>query len=156
MLLRIVDGDPHVAAELRSWAREVHPVSTTRRTAGELRVRAREIAEARERADAKRREAERRRQAEEAERTRRTRINAPRQRGADAWREINQEIERRNASGYDRAAGLLFDLQVLAREAGEQDEFNRRLASIRTTHERKPKFIERLSRIGRGNDAETA
>ncbi|CAN7232205.1 hypothetical protein LJR009_000797 [Bosea sp. LjRoot9] len=156
LLLRIVDGDPHVAAELRSRAREVHSASTTCRTAGELRIRARELAEVRERADAKRREAERRRQAEEAEKTRRTRLNALRQRGADVWREIDQEIERRNASGYDRAAGLLFDLQALATEAGRQDEFNRRLASIRTTHERKPKFIERLSRIGRGNDAKVA
>jgi hypothetical protein len=156
LLLRIVDGDPHVAAELKSKAREVQSAPTTRRTVGELRIRAREIAEARERADAERREAERRRQAEEAERTRRTRLNALRQRGDDVWREIDQEVERRNASGYDRAAGLLFDLQALAAEVGKRDEFNRRLASIRTAHERKSKFIERLSRIGRDNDAEAA
>jgi hypothetical protein len=156
LLLRIVDGDPHVAAELKNKAREVYTASTTHRTAGELRIRAREIAEARERANAERRDAERRRQAEEAEKTRRTRLNVLRQRGADVWREIDQEIERRNASGYDRAAALLLDLQALAAEAGGEDEFNRRLASIRTAHARKPKFIERLSRIGRDNHAEVA
>ncbi|SFI13774.1 hypothetical protein SAMN05216304_1011047 [Bosea sp. OK403] len=156
LLLRIVDGDPHVAAELKNKAREADPASTIHRSAGELRIRAREIAEARERADAERREAERRRQAEEAERTRRTRLNALGQRGADVWREIDKEIERRNASGYDRAAALLSDLQVLATEAGGRDEFNRRLASLRTAHQRKPKFIERMSRIGRDNDAEMA
>lgn len=156
LLLRITHGDPLASAEFRSRAREVCPAPTARRTAGELRIRAREIAGLREREDAERRDAELRRQAEEAERTRRTRLDALKRRGADVWREIDQEIERRNASGYDRATALLFDLQALAVEAGRQDEFNRRLASIRTAHERKPKFIERLSRIGRDNDEEVA
>jgi hypothetical protein len=144
-----VDPDVLLAAAERG---ETCPASTKRRTAGELRIRAREIAEARERAAAERREVERRRQAEEAERARRARLSALRQRGADVWREIDEEIERRNASGYDRAASLLFDLQALAVEEGRQDEFNRRLASVRAAHEKKTKFIERLSRIGHDND----
>lgn len=156
LLLRIIDGDSYVAAELRSRTRKKGPASMTRRTAGELRIRAGEIAEARERADAERREAARRRQAKEAERTRRTRLNALRQRGGDVWREIDEEIERRNASGYDRAASLLSDLQALAAEEGGLDEFNLRLASIRAAHERKTKFIERLSRIGHDNGGGTA
>jgi hypothetical protein len=156
LLLRIIDGDAHVAAEFKSRARAKRPVSTLRRTAGELRIRAREIAEARERADAERREAERRRKAEETERARRARLNALRQRGADVWREIDEEIERRNASGYDRAASLLFDLQALATEEGRQGEFDRRLASIRAEHDKKAKFLERLTRIGRDNDEGTA
>lgn len=156
LLLRLVEGDPHVAAELRSRARENCQASTTRRTAGELRIRAQEIAAARERTEAERREAERRRQAAEAESARRARLIALRRRGASVWCEVEDEIERRNASGYDRAASLLFDLQALAAEDGGQDEFNRRLASIRAAHERKAKFIERLNRIGRGNDEGTA
>lgn len=156
LLLRIVDGDAHVAAELRSRAREKCPASTTRRTAGELRIRAREIAEARERAAAETREAERRRQAEEAERTRRARLTALKRRGPGVWREIEDEIERRNARGYDRAASLLFDLHALAVEEGSQGEFNRRLASIRTRHEKKGKFIERLTRIERNDDERRA
>jgi hypothetical protein len=149
LLLRIVDGDPHVAAELRRRAREKCPASTTRRTASDLRIRAREIAEARERADAEHREAERRRQAEEADKARRARLTALRQRGPSVWREIEDEIERRNASGYDQAASLLFDLHALAAQEGNQDDFNRRLASIRARHEKKGKFIERLTRIER-------
>ncbi|HEX7758609.1 MAG TPA: hypothetical protein VF459_03855 [Caulobacteraceae bacterium] len=152
LLLRVVDGDAHVAAELRSRAREMRATSSTRRSTGELRIRAREIAEARERADAVRREAEQRRQAKEVEKARRARLNALRQRGADVWQEINDEIERRNASGYDRAASLLFDLQALTAEDGRREEFNRRLALIRAAHEKKVKFIERLSRIGHDND----
>ena len=115
---------------------------------GALRTRAQEIAEARERADAERREAERRRQAEEAEKARRARLTSLKQRGAGVWREIEEEIERRSASGYDKAAGLLFDLQALAAEEGSQSEFARRLTSIRTRHEKKGKFIERLNKFG--------
>jgi hypothetical protein len=148
LLLRVVDGDAHVAAEFRSRLRKKHPEFEARRTVGALRMRAREIAEARERASAKRREAERRRQAKEAEQARRARLKALKQRGAGVWREIEEEIERRNASGYDRAVNLLSDLQALAREEGSQADFSRRLASIRARHEKKGKFIERLTRLG--------
>lgn len=86
---------------------------------------------ARESVAAERREAERRRQAEEAEKARRARLKALRQRGEAAWREIEAEIERRNASGYDRAASLLSDLQALALEEGSQADFSHRLARIR-------------------------
>jgi hypothetical protein len=57
-------------------------------------------------------------------------------------------------SGYDRAAGLLCDLRALALEDGIEDDFSRRLASIRTRHERKIRFIERL--LARGSGDETA
>src|SRR3546814_15627832 len=70
------------------------------------------------------------------------------QRGAAVWREIEDEIERRNAAGYDRATSLLCDLQVLAMEEGSQSDFARRLASIRARHERKGKLIERLATLG--------
>ena len=73
---------------------------------------------------------------------------ALRQRGERVWREIEDEIGRRNASSYDRAAGLISDLQTLAVEEGSQDDFARRLASIRVRHERKGQFIERLIALG--------
>lgn len=146
LLLRVVEGDSHVAAELRRRIRDKRraPPSASRRTVGELRRRAQEIGEASERAKAECREAERRRQDEEAERARRARFKALKQRGEGVWREIEAEIERRNASGYDRAATLLSDLQALAVEEGNQADFRRRLSSIRARHEKKGKFIERL------------
>jgi hypothetical protein len=149
LLLRVVEGDAHVGAELRSGAREKCPVSTTRRTAGELRIRAGEIAGARDRAAAERRATERRRQAEQAARERRARLAALRQRGASIWREIEDEIERRNAQGYGRALGLLSDLYALAAEEGSRSDFDRRLAAIRVRHAKKGRFIERLTGIGR-------
>ncbi|UPJ48186.1 hypothetical protein IVB30_34720 [Bradyrhizobium sp. 200] len=153
LLLRVVDGDTHVAAELRNRVRKKHNLaSAAHRTAGMLRMRAKEIAEARERAEGERREAEQRRQAAEAEKARRARLKVLEQRGVSVWRDIEQEIERRNPTGYDNAISLLSDLQVLAAEEGNQDDFDRRLGSIRGRHEKKAKFIERLSKLGRDSD----
>ena len=147
-LLRVIEGDNHVAAELK---RRVHEKcrrpATTYRTAGALRQRAREIREAHERAETERQEAERRRHAGEAEKARRARLVALKQRGETIWREIEDEIGRRNASGYDRAASLLSDLQALAAEEGRQDDFARRLEAIRERHASKGRFIERLTKL---------
>lgn len=153
LLLRVVDGDTYVAAELRSRVRKMNPASAAHRTAGALRTRAQEIREARELAEAERHEAERRRQAAEAEKARRTRLKILKQRGASSvWREIEEGIERRNPTGYDSAISLLSDLQALAVEEGNQDDFDRRLSSVRARHEKKAKFIERLSKLGRDSD----
>ena len=156
LLSRVAEGDAHVAAELRSRFRKQRSAPAAQRTVGAMRGRAREIGKTRLRAQAERREAERRRQAEEAEKERRTRLKALKERGANVWREVEQEIERRNASGYDRAADLLSDLQALAIDEGSEDDFAHRLASIRARHEKKRKFIERLTRLGRDNDERTA
>ncbi len=148
LLLRIAEGEAHVAAELRRSVRKQGPgVSAPRRTAAALRGRAQEIAEARERGLAERLEAERRRQAKDAEKARRVRLDEIKRRGESVWREIEQEIERRNPSGYDRAASLLSDLQALAEEQKDQQDFDHRLALIRARHEKKGKFIERLIRL---------
>ena len=108
-----------VELSARSVKRSPSPQARRKPSAGRLRTlrgRVEEIREARRVATAKRVEAERRRQAEEAERARRARIKAVRQRGESVWGEIETEIERRNPSGYDRAAGLIFDLRALAEE----------------------------------------
>lgn len=155
LLLRVVDGDPYVSVELRGRLRDKGQAPATRRTAGTLRMRAQEIGEARERADAERREMERRRQAAEAEKARRVRLKALKQRGANVWREIEDGIERRNPAGYDQAMALLSDLQALAEEEGSQDDFSSRVRAIRARHEKKSKFIERLNKLGRGDGERT-
>lgn len=87
LLLSVVDGDARVAAKLKRRVRD--PLPAAHRTAGTLRMRAREIAEARERAEAERLEAERRREAAEAEKARRARLEILKQRGASSvWLEI--------------------------------------------------------------------
>ena len=67
-----------------------------------------------------------------------------RRRGEDAWREIEAEVGKRNASGYDRAATLIVDLRALAEEDEAMADFANRLNTLRKRHERKQRFIERL------------
>lgn len=145
LLLRVMEGDPNVGRELLQRVRAQRKGSERpRRTLGELRAQAQEIRARRERAEDERRRAEERRKAEEAARARRARFDQLKQKGEDVWREIESEIERRNAQGYDSAAAMLADLGLLSAEQGTAADFARRLTGIRERHERKGKFIERL------------
>ncbi|MDB5479552.1 MAG: hypothetical protein JWO83_605 [Caulobacteraceae bacterium] len=151
MLSRLFDGDPHVAIELRAKVREhlgrADAPPVVARKVGELRARARAIDLAREQAAAAKVAAERKRQAEEAEKARQARLVAVGRRGESVWREIETEIERRNASGYDKAVGLLADLRGVAEERGTLPDFEGRVRSIRERHARKERFIERLTKV---------
>lgn len=69
-------------------------------------------------------------------------------RGDDIWREVETEIERRNAAGYDIAARLLSDLKTIADENGTAPDFIRRLHAIQERHARKQQFLKRLIKIG--------
>lgn len=153
LLARLFDGEAHVAIELRSIIRqrlesEMEVPRRVARTVGELRARANVIRRARERAQAEKAEAERKRREEEAERSRRARLEAIGRRGESVWLEVQTEIERRNAAGYDKAANLLRDLRTISRENGTAEEFDRRLQQIRDRHARKERLIERLARLG--------
>jgi hypothetical protein len=151
LLTRLFDGDAHVAAELRAsvrQGREAGVSAAAPRTVGELRARADANRLAREHAEANKADEERRRQAEAAEKAHHARLEALRRRGESAWREVENEIERRNAASYDKAAALLSDLGGLAEKLGTSEEFRRRLHAIRNRHARKERFIERLTAIG--------
>ena len=150
LLQRLVDGDPHVTAEVRSKVREATAsvaggAQERRRTVADLRARAAALREERRIAAAERREAERRRQAEMEEKARRVRLSALVQRGARVWDEVDAEIEGRNAAGYERAVSLLRDLGVLAEENGSVKEFSDRVRALHVRHEKKRRFIERLA-----------
>jgi hypothetical protein len=153
MLSRLFDGDPHIAAELRAKVREQMATDAgappiVARTVGELRARAAAIGLAREQAAAEKLAAERKRQAEGAEKARQARLAAIARRGESVWREVEAEIERRNAPGYDKAAGLLLDLQAVAEDGGAMPDFKERVRAIRERHARKGQLIERLAKIG--------
>jgi len=153
ILARLYDGDTHVALELRAKVRDRMTVEAdappvVARTAGELRARARTVGRAREHAAAEKLAAERKRRLEEAEKARRVRLDAIARRGESVWREVEAEIERRNATGYDKAAGLLLDLRAVAEEGGAMPDFDKRLRAIRERHARKQQFVVRLAKIG--------
>ena len=155
LLLRLADGDPHVAAEVRNTIRvgrykaQSHS-GVKRRTVAEIRKRTLAVRQEREAAAARRREEERLRKAREAERLRRERLDFVRRRGAQVWDDVESDIERKNASSYDRAVSLLADLQALAEETGREAAFSRRVWSIRDRHRGKQAFLRRLRerRIG--------
>lgn len=148
LLVRLMEGDVHIGTELRRRARARNADGDRpRRTVGELRAKARELRDARARAEAERRRAEERRRAQKEEETRRARLDAVRRRGDSVWTEVETEIGRRNAPGYDRATVLLSDLKQLAAEEGAAADFSRRLAAIRERHARKGQFIKRLREL---------
>ena len=153
LLLRLFQGDQSAMAELRACvsqraqsAPRSQPVQM--RTVGELRARADTIRQARKMAQAEKAAAEKRIREAEAERSRRLRLNAIIRRGESVWREIETEIERRNAAGYDKAAGLLRDLKAISEEKGLSVDFIRRVEKMRDRHARKERFIERLAKLG--------
>lgn len=153
MLSRLFDGDPHVASELRAKVRgsmtrrNAGASPAAARTIGELRARAQAIGHTRQQAAADRVAAEQKRRAKEAETARQARLLAIARRGECVWREVDAEIERRNGAAYDKAVGLLLDLQAVAKEQGTVEDFLRRLRAIRERHARKERFIERLTAL---------
>ena len=154
LLQRLAEGVPHVAAEVRSRVREAASsangaMRADLRTVSDLRTRAAAIREERKAAEAERRHAERMRQEREMEEARRARLDALRRRGEDVWYEVESEVGKRNADGYDRAAALLFDLRTLAKQNGTMARFFDRLDAVRLRHERKKRFIERLAGLQR-------
>ena len=152
-LTRLFDGDAHVGNELRALVRHrlTPPTATPAvpvRTVCDLRARAKAIRQARERAMAEKAAAERKRREEETERSRRARLDAIVRRGESVWQEIETEIERRNATGYDRATSMLLDLRAISKEKGAPEDFLGRLKEIRNRHARKERLIERLAKLG--------
>ena len=151
LLARLFEGDPHVGAELRVEVRkrlEPRPEAPSgARTVGELLARAQAIGLAREKAKADKAAAEQKRAAKEAEKVRRARIDAIARRGESVGREVESEIERRDPKGYDKAVGLLGDLQALANESGTIADFEKRLRAIEERHNNKRRFVERLAAI---------
>lgn len=147
LLIRLHDGNPHVGHALRSWIRDRLPPGETPalRTVGDLRARAAALCLAREQETVRQAEAKRQAEKEAAEKARRARLDALAKRGDAVWREVDEEIERRNQAGYDRAAALLADLRSLAEEKGQTELFRRHLNGIRERHSRKEQLIARLT-----------
>ena len=152
MLLRLIDGDPHVGYELRARIAERLATSggepaSIPRTVGELRRRALAVGQEYELAEAARQVAEQKRREDEAEAAREVRLVSIRRRGKEVWKDVEAEIERRNAPGYEKAIELLGDLRALANQAGTTDDFHLRVNQIRDRHAGKRAFIGRLTRL---------
>ncbi len=64
------------------------------------------------------------------------------------WQEIEELVSRRNGPAYDRATALMLDLRKRFQKGRKTAKFTRRLATIRSRHKRKGKFIEKLNVAG--------
>ena len=149
LLRRLLDDEPHVAAEVRN--RLAAAVSSAMgdsldryRSVAQIRERAETIRVERKSAKAKRLVAERCLRLREAQRERKTRLDVVRRRGVLAWREAEREINRCNAAAYDRAVDLLLDLKTVAEEDGETVVFVERLNGLCERHAGKKLFVARL------------
>ncbi|PWL19921.1 MAG: hypothetical protein DCO95_18820 [Roseivirga sp. XM-24bin3] len=148
LLIRVMEGDTHVASELRQRARAQSTKGNhVRRTAGELRAQADSLRTERNRAIAERQKREAERRAQDAEKARKRRLEALRLRGQEAWGMVEGEISRRNIQGYDQAFSLLRDMREIAVEDGSIDAYQKRLDALRGSHSRKAKFINLISEL---------
>ena len=84
---------------------------------------------------------------QQAEEEQRACLDALLERGEAVWREVEEEIDKRDFHGYERAAAILNDLRTLADEAGTIPRFFKRLNTLRLRHARKRRFIERLAKF---------
>lgn len=117
-------------------------------TVGELLDAAARRSLARRRnADAARVAESARREQARAESTRRRRVALAAE-GERAWARVARHIEGRKPTEYDAAVTILTDLQVISEEQGTAAEFDRRLASLRLEHVRKPTLQARLDAAG--------
>jgi uncharacterized Zn finger protein/DNA-binding protein H-NS len=63
------------------------------------------------------------------------------------WKDIEELISRRTASGYSKATDHLLKLYRLATKTKKMPSFSRRFSALRVRHQRKNRFIERLDAI---------
>lgn len=149
LLLRMMEGDRQVGLELKArFARQSlgdgKLKSTPRRTVGELRQLAMEQAEKRRHAEEKKaiKEKARREKAEAA--ARKKHLDSLEGKEGRVWEEVYNLVEIRNAKSYDQAIGYLKDLRDLAIRKDKLEDFLNLLESLRESHTKKQRFIERL------------
>jgi hypothetical protein len=151
LLLRVVQGDVHVGAELR---RKLNPAPAgpatghDRRTVAQLRAGADSHRAGRERLAAERSARERAARERAAALARTRHLDALARDGESAWQRVDALIRATKPKEYDQAVALLIDLRDLDQRNGRLVEFERRVQHIRSTHPNRPALLQRLDRAG--------
>jgi len=151
LLTRVARGDGSVSAELLRRFRQQasrQAAALPLRTAGELRVKAEEIA--RKRLDAARqREARERARREREERASRERyLTGLARRERQVWERVDGLIGTKRPGEYAAAVTLLVDLRDISGLNRRDAAFAQRLATIRARHAKKPALLARLAKAG--------
>jgi hypothetical protein len=120
----------------------------TRRTVGQLRDAADEIAtHRRQRALERAAEERSRRECEQAE-ARKKHLEALARREDAAWRQVDDLIATRKPKEYDQAVALLKDLKEVAKKNGTTRAAKSRVRQLRRAHEKKSTLIARFDAAG--------
>jgi hypothetical protein len=140
-LLRVINGESHVGAELLLHLREQHgkpnaPIGNdSRRTLAELMAIAQNKQQAREK---KEREA--------AEKAKQKRLEAIAPKAETLWQEVFRLVELKQGSPYDQAIVHLRDLRDVAVMQGTSDAFRDRILNLQKQFSNRPGFITRLQK----------
>lgn len=142
-LLRVINGESHVGAELLLRLRERYSKTQTSvgkdsgRTLAELMAIAQNKQQVREQKE---------RQA--AEKANRRRLEAIAPKTETLWQEVSRLIDLKQASPYAQAVAHLKDLRDVAALQGTSDAFRDRLLDLRKQFSNRPGFITRLQKAG--------
>ena len=141
-LQRLLQGEANLQVVLQRRLQELAGASTPaapdaapRRTIGALLARADEL---------QRTAVARAKAAAEAKRIQELQAFAPQ--AARAWQTVEDEIGRKNASGYDNAVQLLVKLRALAAYQGELPLFKARIATLVDRYKSQRSFVERVGK----------
>lgn len=146
----VVDGEQTLVSELhqrflKTRSGAAPNLSSSRRTVAELIQSAEAHCKKRKRLEAEKRAQEKARRDREAAIARKKYLDKLAGREPKLWAEVETLVSTKQPKSYDAAVQLLVDLRDLdARATG--GDFQGRLAELRTTHARKPSFIERLQK----------
>lgn len=155
LLTRLCEGQgSHTGVSLRrrfqalSAASAKQPAGQARRSVGELLSTARALVEAREQEEARCRAEERLREEAKAAKARSDYLAKLAQRQPAVWKQIEALVATKQPKKYDEAVGLLRDLKDIAAQSGSREAFRLSLAELRSRHEKKSSFLDRVTAAG--------
>jgi len=150
LLLRVMDGDPRVGAELcrRLTPPADDPAPRPRRTVGDLRAISSDLRAEREQREAKAKAEQAAAREHAAAQARARHLDALAAQGDAAWRRAEDLIKATRPKEYDQAVTLLVDLRDLADRDGTPAAAVRRIQALRETYRNRPALLQRLDRAG--------
>jgi len=150
LLLRVMDGDPHVGAELRRLLTPPpdDPGPRTRRTVGDLRAAASALRTERAQQEAKARAARTAARERAAAQARTRHLDALATQGETAWQRAENLIRATRPKEYDQAVDLLIDLRDLADRDATSTDAAHRIQFLRETYRNRPALLQRFDRAG--------
>lgn len=159
VLLRLLQGDPHVGPELRRRLAAPSPDPRPHdepRTVAALLDAARARAAEREQLAAAQRASRAAAREKAAAAARSRHLDALAAEGEAAWERVDTLIRATKPKEYDQAVSLLTDLRDLAARQDRRRDAEHRIRQIRATYPNRPALLQRLDRAGLAPDPTTA